>query len=148
MSANRRPPELKEEDASLERVRTLIRSVNRVAEGFVYVYMWNVGTVKNPPLGLYILPENVETACLAVEDMGEKKTTLKDGATQFDMSEVSGVPGNTMVFHKTGKIMVSGTEKSGGRSAQVPSNYDFFTSTLIDVIDVVTKATSGFRQRM
>ena len=134
------PLPLKEDDVTNERVKHVIRKIKDVSFGHCYVYQWNVDTVKNPPLGLYIEPEHISTACDAVERYGGRKAEPKDGVVQFDMKDACGIQGNNIVFYKSGKISVTSTEKG---KADAPPKFDFCKTVLIDVIDDMSKAIKG-----
>lgn len=143
MTSNKKPPELDEDAVDNERVKYVMRKIKEVSNGFVYMYQWNVGAVKNPPLCLYIDPEHIKTATDAVGGYGGKRSEGKDGAIQFDMADACGVPGNHVVFYKTGKMIVTSTDKGKG---QTPPKFDFFKTVLIDVVDDISKAIKGFVQ--
>ena len=122
MTSHKKPPKLVEDAVDNERVKHVIRKIKDV-------YDWTVGTTKNTPLGLYIDTEHIKTASDAVDGYGGKRSEGKDGALQFDMTDACGVPGNRLVFYKTGKIVVTSADKSKG---QTPPKFDFFKTVLIE----------------
>ena len=132
MSPHKKPPELKEDAVDNERVKHVIRKIKDVSNGSVIVYQWNVDASKNAPLGLHIDPEHIKTACDAVGNYGGKKTEGKDGAIQFDMTDACGIPGNHLVFYKSGKIIVTLAEKGKG---ETPPKFDFCKTVLMDIVD-------------
>ena len=72
MTSHKKPPELAEDEVDSERVKHILRKIKDVSFGLVYVYQWNVGKMKNPPLGLFVDPEHIKTACDAVQHYGGK----------------------------------------------------------------------------
>ena len=143
MASSKKIPELRDDVVTNERVKNVIRKIKHVSDGYVYVYQWNISDQsKNPPLGLVISPEHVKTACDAVTEYGGKRTDKSD-AVQFDMTDACGIPGNHLVLYKSGKIIVTATER-GSKNTDIPSKFDFHTTVLIDIIDVISKSIKGF----
>ena len=69
---SKKVPELRDDAVTNERVRSVIQKVKHVSDGYMYVYQWNLSEQSKspPPLGLYINPEYVKTACDAVAQYG------------------------------------------------------------------------------
>ena len=59
------------------------------------------------------------------------------------MTDACGVPGNHMVFYKTGKILVTASEKGNSKNSSIPPKFDFFKSVLIDIIEAMSKSIKG-----
>ena len=55
-----KPPELKTDEVTSERVKKVIEVVKRIAEGHIYVYQWNVHRKEASPLCLFVDPPKIE----------------------------------------------------------------------------------------
>ena len=141
--STKKPPPLKEYAVTNERLKNIFRKIAHASNGLVYVYTWNLESTKNPPLGLFTDAEYIKTACEALDEIGGKRTELKDGAIQFDLTDACGVPGNHMVFYKTGKILVTASEKGNSKNSSITPKFDFFKSVLIDIIEAMSKSIKG-----
>ena len=135
MTTSRKPPELKADEVTNKRLKSIIRKITHASDGLVFVYAWNIEVSKNPPLGLFIEADHIATACEAVEEYGGKKSELKDGAIQFDLTDACGVPGNHMVFYKSGKIQITTAAKGNVKNSSIPPDFDFYKTVLIDIVD-------------
>ena len=146
MATGKKPLQLKEDAVTNERLKSIIRKIAHVSDGLLYVYTWNLDVVKNPPLGLFVDADYITTACQALDEFGGKRTELKDGAIQFDLTDACGVPGNHMVFYKTGKILVTAAEKGNSKNSGIPPKFDFHKTVLIDIVDAVCRSIKGHIQ--
>ena len=127
------PAELKVDDVISERAKKLIRDVQRIAEGTVYVYQWNIDKSEAAPLGLYVEPPKIEKTCDTLELLGSTKSEIKDGF-KFDLGSLTGFQGSHMEVYRSGKMQVQWPK--AGKTRNAP---DFIATAFLDVVDAIAK---------
>jgi hypothetical protein len=133
--ANSPPVPLNEEDVDNPDVKLLIQNVNRVANGSIFVYMWNIADFgEKAPVGLAVNLEKILIVVDAMESLIGKKTILQDGV-QFDLSSYSKIKGTHMNFyHGSGQMLFQGGQIGTGKNRRFPPSLKFIHSGLIDIL--------------